>query len=181
MVPRRHTKGEKRAEARPGDHETNTNRVALTRPDRTPMFPARVPGAGCALSWSPAAAPPEPDDPAGMRQAPSRPRGRLSSPTRTPNREPNVPHNKSAKKRVKTNEIRRKRNVQRRSRLRHSVRDIRKTIATASVLDESGAKELVAVESLLDRMAGKGLIHKNKAARLKSRLVRQARSNEGDA
>ena len=85
-----------------------------------------------------------------------------------------MPHHKSAKKRVKTNEIRRKRNAARRSRLRHSVRDVRTTLASASVLDEAGAKELVAVESLLDRMAGKGLIHRNKAARLKSRLTRQA-------
>lgn len=85
-----------------------------------------------------------------------------------------MPHHKSAKKRVKTNEIRRKRNAARRSRLRRSVRDVRTTLASASVLDEAGAKELVAVESLLDRMAGKGLIHRNKAARLKSRLTRQA-------
>jgi len=42
------------------------------------------------------------------------------------------------------------------------------------VLDEAQTRELVAVESLLDRMAGKGLIHRNKAARLKSRLTRQA-------
>ena len=92
-----------------------------------------------------------------------------------------MPHNKSAKKRVKTNEVRRKRNVARRSRLRHAVRDIRKTIATANVLDEAQTKELVEVESLLDRMAGKGLIHRNKAARLKSRMVRQAqRSGEAE-
>lgn len=89
-----------------------------------------------------------------------------------------MPHNKSAKKRVKTNEIRRQRNIARRSRLRHAVRDIRKTLATATVLDETQARELVEVESLLDRMAGKGLIHKNKAARLKSRLTRAAQSGQ---
>ena len=85
-----------------------------------------------------------------------------------------MPHHKSAKKRVKTNEIRRKRNVARRSRLRHAVRDVRQTLATATVLDENQLKELVEVKSLLDRMAGKGLIHPNKAARLKSRLTKQA-------
>ncbi|HKK70501.1 MAG TPA: 30S ribosomal protein S20 [Candidatus Krumholzibacteria bacterium] len=85
-----------------------------------------------------------------------------------------MPHHKSAKKRVKTNEIRRKRNAARRTRMRRSVRDLRTTLATASVLDEAQTRELVAVESLLDRMAGKGLIHRNKAARLKSRLTRQA-------
>lgn len=85
-----------------------------------------------------------------------------------------MPHHKSAKKRVKTNEIRRKRNVARRSRMRHAVRDLREKIATATVLDAAQLQEVVAVGSLLDRMAGKGVIHPNKAARLKSRLQRQA-------
>ena len=106
---------------------------------------------------------------------------RRKHPNEDPKEDLNVPHHKSAKKRVKTNEVRRKRNVARRSRLRHEVRDIRKTIATANVLDEAQTQELVAVESLLDRMAGKGLIHRNKAARLKSRLVRQAQAKDGDA
>lgn len=87
-----------------------------------------------------------------------------------------MPHHKSAKKRVKTNEIRRQRNVARRSRLRHAVRDVRTTLATATVLDAAQLQEVVAVESMLDRMAGKGLIHPNKAARMKSRLQRQANS-----
>ena len=89
-------------------------------------------------------------------------------------RESRVPHHKSAKKRVKTNEIRRKRNVARRTRMRHVLRDARTTLATATVLDAAQLEEVVAVGSLLDRMAGKGLIHPNKAARLKSRLQRQA-------
>ena len=91
-----------------------------------------------------------------------------------------MPHNKSTKKRVKTNEIRRKRNMARRSRMRHAVRDVRKTLASAAVLDEAQLKEVVEVGSMLDRMAGKGLIHPNKAARLKSRLTRQANSRSGD-
>ena len=85
-----------------------------------------------------------------------------------------MPHHKSMKKRVKTNEIRRQRNVARRSRLRHVVRDVREAIATATVLSPAQLQEVVQVESLLDRMAGKGLIHPNKAARLKSRMHRQA-------
>jgi small subunit ribosomal protein S20 len=89
-----------------------------------------------------------------------------------------VPNNKSTKKRVKTNEVRRKRNMARRSRMRHELRDVRSTLATATVLDEGQMKEVVAVESLLDRMVGKGLIHRNKAARLKSRMTRQANSQK---
>ena len=81
-----------------------------------------------------------------------------------------MPHNKSTKKRVKTNEMRRRRNVARGSRMRHAVRDLRKHAAATESPDEQLLKELQDVHSLLDRMVGKGYIHKNKAARLKSRL-----------
>jgi len=81
-----------------------------------------------------------------------------------------VPHNKSTKKRVKTNEIRRRRNVARGSRMRHAVRDLRKHAAAVETPDEKLLEELKDVTRLLDRMVTKGYIHKNKAARLKSRL-----------
>lgn len=86
-----------------------------------------------------------------------------------------MPHNKSTKKRVKTNEVRRQRNIARRSRMRHALRDARTMIASAEgSLDATQATQVVNVQSLLDRMAGKGLIHAKKASRLKSRLQRQA-------
>ncbi len=81
-----------------------------------------------------------------------------------------MPHNKSTKKRVKTNEIRRRRNVARGSRMRHAVRDLRKHAAAVETPDEKLLEELKDVTRLLDRMVTKGYIHKNKAARLKSRL-----------
>jgi small subunit ribosomal protein S20 len=81
-----------------------------------------------------------------------------------------VPHNKSTKKRVKTNEIRRQRNVARRSRLRHAIRDLRKQAEGAEAPNAELLTELRAVSRMLDRMASKGVIHPNKAARLKSRL-----------
>lgn len=86
-----------------------------------------------------------------------------------------MPHHKSCKKRVKTNEERRQRNAARRSRMRHVLRDARTTVqtATAPLTDEQIA-QLRLTASLLDRMERKGLIHANKAARLKSRLDRQA-------
>ncbi|RKZ17876.1 30S ribosomal protein S20 [bacterium] len=86
-----------------------------------------------------------------------------------------MPHNKSCKKRVKTNEVRRQRNAARGSRMRHTLRDSRTMVqgATEALGDEQlGQVQLTA--ALLDRMHSKGLIHRNKAARLKSRLVRQA-------
>jgi small subunit ribosomal protein S20 len=82
-----------------------------------------------------------------------------------------LPHNKSTKKRAKTNEVRRQRNMARRSRMRHAIRDLRSHAATKGEgADEKLLQELKDVSSLLDRMVAKGLIHRNKAARLKSRL-----------
>jgi len=85
-----------------------------------------------------------------------------------------VPHCKSARKRVKTNEIRRKRNMARRSRMRHAVRDLRQAIAQAEGPSEELQAKAQDVKTLLDRMVGKGILHRNAAARLKSRLTKQA-------
>ncbi len=78
-------------------------------------------------------------------------------------------NSKSAKKRAIQAEKRRQHNASRRSMMRTYMK---KTIAAI----EAGNKEvataaLVEVTPLLDRMATKGLIHKNKAARHKSRFA----------
>ena len=75
---------------------------------------------------------------------------------------------KSAKKRVKTSEKSRVRNVEQRSRMRTLI----KKVVTAI---EGGKKEeavvaYTAAAPLIDGAVTKGLIHKNKAARHKSRL-----------
>ena len=64
---------------------------------------------------------------------------------------------------------RRERNRQMRTRLRRALRDIRSAIDTD---DAAGVKDaLRATISLVDKMAGKGLIHRNTAGRYKSRLA----------
>ncbi|MDO4642730.1 MAG: 30S ribosomal protein S20 [Cardiobacteriaceae bacterium] len=73
-----------------------------------------------------------------------------------------------AKKRVKQAEKARARNASQRSAMRTAVKKVLRTL-------ESGDKSTLQVvytkaSSALDRAARKGLIHKNKAARLKSRL-----------
>jgi small subunit ribosomal protein S20 len=76
-----------------------------------------------------------------------------------------MPQHKSAEKRVRQNERRRVRNIQKRSRMKTAIKKVR----TAS--DKETAKtELVKTVSVLDKMATKGIIHKNKAANLKSKL-----------
>jgi small subunit ribosomal protein S20 len=64
---------------------------------------------------------------------------------------------------------RREQNRQMRTRLRRALRDIRAGIEGGQNGDQEGAVR--ATVSLVDRMAGKGLIHRNTAARYKSRLA----------
>lgn len=79
-----------------------------------------------------------------------------------------MPQHKSAEKRVRQSEKRRVRNVQKRSKLKTAI----KKVKTAEN-KETASTELTKTISILDRMAVKGIIHKNKAANLKSKLTRQ--------
>ena len=79
-----------------------------------------------------------------------------------------MPNTKGAKKRLRQNLVRRDRNRAQKTRFRHTLRQFREAVA-AKKLDE--AKELsVATAKLLDKAAASGVIHRNKAARLKSRM-----------
>ncbi|GMM89408.1 30S ribosomal protein S20 [Vibrio fortis] len=78
-------------------------------------------------------------------------------------------NSKSAKKRAIQAEKRRQHNASRRSMMRTYMK---KTIAAIAAGDkEAATAAFVEVTPLLDRMATKGLIHKNKAARHKSRFA----------
>lgn len=78
---------------------------------------------------------------------------------------------KSAIKRNKQNEKRRLRNRVYRGRARTFVKDARESIAAGS-LEEARAATLKAV-SALDKAAEKGTLHRNNAARRKSRLMKR--------
>ena len=82
-----------------------------------------------------------------------------------------MPNIKSAIKRVKTNDQRRLRNANVKSNVRTSV----KVAETALAGDNAAtAKEaLLTAAKKLDKAASKGLIHKNAAARKKSRLAKR--------
>jgi len=78
-----------------------------------------------------------------------------------------MPQHKSAEKRVRQNIKRRTRNVQKRTQIKTSIKKVK------SASDKEHAQnELKAAVSILDRMSTKGLIHKNKAANLKSKLTK---------
>jgi small subunit ribosomal protein S20 len=76
--------------------------------------------------------------------------------------------NKSALKANRQNIVRREANRQMRSKLRTGLKKLR---AAATDGDKGGATTaLRETQSLVDKMAAKGIIHRNTAARYKSRL-----------
>jgi small subunit ribosomal protein S20 len=75
----------------------------------------------------------------------------------------------SALKAHRQNVQHREHNRQMRTRLRRALRDIRAAIDEGDATQVKDA--LRSTISLVDRMAGKGLIHRNTAARYKSRLA----------
>jgi len=78
---------------------------------------------------------------------------------------------RSALKRIRTSEKRRVRNAAVRTGVRSAVKSTRTAIAAASA-DEARASLDRAIR-LLDKAVTKGVVHRNAAARKKSRLARQ--------
>ena len=83
-------------------------------------------------------------------------------------------NNSSARKRVRQNEKHRQSNVTHKSRMRTAVKKVIKAT------DAGNAKEATALyftaQSLIDSLATKGLIHKNKAANIKSKLNKKIKA-----
>lgn len=78
-----------------------------------------------------------------------------------------------ARKRARQNEMRRKQNASQRSLMRTQ---IKKVLGAAQSGDKAKAEEAYkSAVPVIDRMADKDLLHKNKAARLKSRLNKRVR------
>ena len=77
----------------------------------------------------------------------------------------------SARKRARQAEIRRRHNQARRSMMRTKLKEVTVAIAKG---DRAAAEDAYAeAVPVLDRMATRGVIHRNKAARHKSRLAQQ--------
>ncbi|MCS6882968.1 MAG: 30S ribosomal protein S20 [Oscillochloridaceae bacterium] len=76
---------------------------------------------------------------------------------------------KSAKKRIRSNERKRQRNVMYRSRVKTLIKKAELSIYSGTP-DEALVREAC---STLDKAAVKGIIHKNNAARRKSRLMKK--------
>ena len=88
-------------------------------------------------------------------------------------------HTKSAKKRHAQSLRRRARNRSVKAELRGELKQFR-TAAAAGKSDEA-VKEAGVAQAKLDRAANRGIIHKNKAARLKSRMSKLLKSAKAKA
>jgi len=74
----------------------------------------------------------------------------------------------SAQKRARQSESRRQHNASIRSNMRTFVKKVIAAIRTGN--KEEANQAFIIAQPIIDRTAGKGIIHKNKAARTKSRL-----------
>lgn len=85
-----------------------------------------------------------------------------------------MPNHKSAKKRVRQNEKRRAVNRTRRSGLRTQIKKLRASVAGN---EQTQSQELLTpTVSAIDKAVNKGILHKNTAARYKSRLTAHVNS-----
>ena len=82
-------------------------------------------------------------------------------------------NSKSAEKRARQNKKRYELKHAQRSMVRTSVKTTAKSIEAK---DKKATEVFKTAQSTVDKMASKGVIHKNKAARIKSRLNKQVKS-----
>ena len=81
---------------------------------------------------------------------------------------PPMANHKSALKRVRQTETRKERNAYQHKTTRNAVRALRATTSKKEAADM-----LPKVEAMLDKLSKRNVIHKNKAANLKSSLAKQ--------
>ena len=79
-----------------------------------------------------------------------------------------------AKKRARQAEVHRARNAGQRTEMRNRIKKVRSAVAAK---DKSAAQQAFReAASTIDRLVGKGLVHKNSAARYKSNLNQRLRT-----
>ena len=82
-----------------------------------------------------------------------------------------------ARKRARQAEVRRQRNAGQRSMLRTYIKNVVKAVAAGD--SEAAHSAYRSAVPVIDKAVGKGLIHKNKAARHKSRLAQHLQRMQG--
>jgi small subunit ribosomal protein S20 len=84
-----------------------------------------------------------------------------------------MPNNVAAEKRMRQEQKRRAHNRSIKSVVRTQITRARQAIVSPAIPAESATEAVRAAISELDRAAKKGILHKNNAARRKSRLMKQ--------
>jgi small subunit ribosomal protein S20 len=92
-----------------------------------------------------------------------------------------VPNIKSAIKRTRVSERRHLRNRSVKSAVRTFVKAAEKSFKTASATEEATAEAVARALKELDSAASKGILHKNNAARRKSRLMKKLNQLQASA
>ena len=85
-------------------------------------------------------------------------------------------NHKSAEKRMRQNATRRAQNRTHRSALRTQIKKFRDVVVEGD--DQKIEDAFVQTQREVDRAVSRGLIHRNKAARVKSRLLAEARRSQ---
>ena len=91
-----------------------------------------------------------------------------------PIREKYMANSKSAEKRARQNKKRYELKHAQRSMMRTAVKRVEKAV---EIKDKNKKETFKTTQALLDNLANKGVIHKNKAARLKSRLNKKIKAS----
>lgn len=86
-----------------------------------------------------------------------------------------MPQHKSAEKRVRQSKRRNAYNRQRKAEMKSLIKTVKRIVASKGSLEEA-QKALSATFKQLDKMATKGVIHKNNAANKKSKLTKLVKS-----
>ena len=83
-----------------------------------------------------------------------------------------MPKHKSAEKRVKTN-------LKRQASNRAAKSALKSTLKTLKAMPQDQKEEQIRqIQSVLDQAVGTGIVHRNKAARLKSRATRKSKTQK---
>ena len=85
-----------------------------------------------------------------------------------------MPNSNSAKKRLRQDKVRRARNRSVKSALRTQIKKVHTAVEAGDL--ESAEKEFVTASKKLDQAGSRKVIHKNTAARYKSRLQKRIKS-----
>jgi small subunit ribosomal protein S20 len=86
-------------------------------------------------------------------------------------------HSRTAKKRVRQNAKHRARNKWRLTTMRTAIKELQETLLHGTA--EAAAESFRKVSRIIDRSASLGVIHKNQAARRKSRLAAKVKAKQG--